>query len=59
MKIDGHPFPAGTNMVEISLMKGKSKVLTSARAKEYRATNPEVKLSANELKEARRHRATY
>jgi len=34
MKIDGHPFPTGTNKVEISLMKGKAKVLTSARAKE-------------------------
>jgi len=34
MKIDGHPFPVGTNKVEISLMKGKAKVLTSARAKE-------------------------
>jgi hypothetical protein len=44
MKIDGHPFLAGTNMVEISLVKGKAKVLTSARAKEFGAMDPKVHL---------------
>lgn len=57
MKIDGHPFPAGTNMVEISLAKGKAKVLTSARAKEFGAIDPEVQLLANEFEAVRRHRA--
>jgi len=42
MKIDGHPFTASTNMVEISLMKGKAKVLTSARAKESGAVDPKM-----------------
>lgn len=50
MKIDGHPCPVGTNMVEISVVKGKAKVLTSARARESRAVDPKVQLSADEFK---------
>jgi len=54
MKIDGHPFPADTNTVEIiNLNKGKAKVLTSARAKESGAVDPRVQLLADEYKEAR------
>lgn len=38
MRIEGHPFPH--NMVDINLIKGKAKVLTSAKAKEYGAVDP-------------------
>ena len=58
MKVDGHPFSAGTNMVDISLLKGKAKVLTLPRANESEAVDPEVQLSTDEFKEARRHHTT-
>jgi hypothetical protein len=49
MKIDQHPFPtANINMVELE--KGKAKVLTSQRAKESGLVDPEVQISANEVK---------
>lgn len=53
MRTDGHPFLVGTNMVEIDLTKGKTKVLTSAKAKAARTVDPWVQLSADEYKEAR------
>lgn len=49
MKIDGHPYRADTTMVEIVDKKGKTKVLTSAKAKESRAIYPRVQLSADEF----------
>lgn len=42
MKVDGHPFPADTNMVELDLTKGKTKVLTSAKAKAAGTVDPRV-----------------
>jgi hypothetical protein len=45
MKIDQHPFP--TNMVEVN---GKAKVLTSQLAKASGAIDPEVQISAEEVK---------
>ena len=41
MGIDGHPFPE-MNMVEFQLAKGKTKVLTSAKAKEDGLVDPKV-----------------
>lgn len=54
MRIEGHPFP--WNMVEVNLIKGKANVLTSAKAKETRSVDPRVQMSADEYKEARKHR---
>ena len=34
MKVDDNPFPKDQNMVDAKLLKGKTKVLTSTRAKE-------------------------
>ena len=34
MKVDDNPFPRDQNMVDAKLLKGKTKVLTSTRAKE-------------------------
>jgi hypothetical protein len=55
MKIDGHPFP--TNMVKVGDpgKKGKAKMLTSEKAKRSRAVDPEVQISADELKDPSRH----
>jgi hypothetical protein len=55
MKIDGHPFP--TNMVEVNDqdVKGKSKVFTSEKARRSGAIDPEVQVSADELKDWSRH----
>ena len=46
MGIDRHPFPR-VNMVKFQLAKGKTKVLTSAKAKEDGLVNPKVQISAN------------
>jgi len=43
MGIDGHPFPR-VNMVEFQLAKGKTKVLTSAKAKEDGLVDPKVQI---------------
>lgn len=40
-------FPAKTNMIDI---KGKIKVLTSARASESKLVDPDVQISADEYK---------
>lgn len=42
MKIDEHHFSADANLVGITMIKGKAKVLTSARAKESRAVDPKL-----------------
>jgi hypothetical protein len=55
MDIDKHPFP-GVHMVEFQLAKEKTKVLTSARAKEDGSVDPKVQISANEYEEAKKQR---
>ena len=52
MGIDGHPV-LGVHMVEFQLAKGKTKVLTSAKAKEEGSIDPKVQISANEYKKAK------
>ena len=56
MKVDDNPFPKDQNMVDAKLLKGKTKVLTSTRAKETRTVDPEMQISADEYKEIKRHR---
>jgi hypothetical protein len=41
MDIDKHPFPE-VHMVEFQLAKGKTKVLTSAKAEEDRSVDSKV-----------------
>jgi len=43
-------------MVEFQLAKGKTKVLTSAKAKEEGSIDPKVQISANEYEEAKKKR---
>ena len=43
-------------MVDAKLLKGKTKVLTSTRAKETRIVNPEVQILADEYREIKRRR---
>jgi hypothetical protein len=40
-------------MVEFQLAKGKTKVLTSTKAKEHSSVDPKVQISANEYKEVK------
>ena len=40
MKVDDNLFPRDQNMVDARLLKGKTKVLTSTRAKEARTIDP-------------------
>ena len=54
MRVDDNPFPRDQNMVDAKLLKGKTKVLTSTRAKESRTVDPEIQISANEYREIRR-----
>ena len=49
MGVDGHPFP-WVHMVEFKLAKGKTKVLTSAKAKENGLIDPKVQILINEFK---------
>ena len=56
MKVDDNPFPKDQNMVDAKLLKGKTKVLTSTRAKETRTVDPEMQISADEYREIKRRR---
>ena len=56
MKVDNNPFPKDQNMVDATLLKGKTKVLTSTRAKETRIVDPEMQISADEYREIKRCR---
>ena len=38
-------------MVDVKLIKGKTKLLTSTRAKETRTVDPKMQISANEYRE--------
>ena len=43
-------------MVDARLIKGKTKVLTSAKSREARTVNPKMQISANEYREIKRRR---
>ena len=50
MKVDDNPSPNDQNMVDAKLFKGKSKVLTSARARETGIVDPEMQISVDEYR---------
>jgi len=54
MKVDDNPFPRDQNMVDVKLLKEKTKVLTSTRAKETGIVDPEMQISADEYREIKR-----
>ena len=56
MKVDDNPFPRDQNMVDAKLLKGKTKVLTSTRAKETRIVDPEMQISTDEYRKIKRRR---
>ena len=56
MKVDDNPFPRDQNMVDARLLKGKTKVLTSTRAKEAGTIDPKMQISTDEYREIKRHR---
>ena len=56
MRDDDNPFPRNQNMVDAKLLKEKTKVLTSTRAKETGTVNPKIQISADEYREIKRHR---
>ena len=58
MGIDGHPF-LEVHMVVFQLAKGKTNVLTSAKAKENRSVDPKVQISANEFKKDDPQKSRY
>ena len=43
-------------MVNVKLLKGKTKVLTSTRAKEIGTVDPKMQISADEYREIKRRR---
>jgi hypothetical protein len=55
IKVDDNPFLKDQNMVDAKLFKGKTKVLTSARAREARTVDLEMQISADEYREIKRH----
>ena len=56
MKVDDNPFPKDQNMVDAKLFKGKTKVLTSARARETGTVDLKMQILADEYREIKRHR---
>ena len=56
MKVDDNLFPRDQNMVDARLLKGKTKVLTSTRAKETGTVDPEMQILADEYREIKRRR---
>ena len=56
MKVDDNPFLRDQNMVDARLPKGKTKVLTSTRARETETVDPEMQISADEYREIRKRR---
>ena len=56
MKVDDNPFPRDQNMIDAKLLKGKTKVLTSTRAKEAGTIDPKMQILADEYREIKRHR---
>ena len=59
MKVDDNPFLRDQNMVDARLLKGKTKVLTSTRAKEAGTIDHQMQISANEYREIKRRRDRY
>jgi hypothetical protein len=55
MKISDNPFPREQNMVDARLLKGKAKILTSAKAKKVEIVNLKIQISADEYREIKRH----
>ena len=56
MKVDDNLFPKDQNMIDAKLLKGKTKVLPSTRAKETGTVDLEMQISADEYKEIKRRR---
>ena len=54
MKVDDNPFPRDQNMADAKFLKGKTKVLTSTRAKEARTIDPKMQISDDEYREIKR-----
>ena len=54
MKVDDNPFLGDHNMVDVKLLKGKTKVLTSTRAKETGTVDPKMQISDDEYREIKR-----
>jgi len=54
MKVDDNPFSRDQNMVDVKLLKGKTKVLTSTRAKEIGTVDPKMQISVDEYREIKR-----
>ena len=56
MKVDDNPFPGDQNMVDARLLKGKTKVLTSAKSREAGRVDPKMQILADEYREIKRCR---
>ena len=56
MKVVDNLFPKDQNMIDAKLLKGKTKVLPSTRAKETGTVDPEMQISADEYRKIKRRR---
>ena len=54
MKVDDNPFPRDQNTFDAKFLKGKTKVLTSTRAKETGTVDPEIQILADEYREIKK-----
>ena len=53
MKVDDNPFLGEQNMVDVRLLKGKTKVLTLTKSKEAGTVDPKMQISNDEYREVR------
>ena len=56
MKVDDNPFQRDQNMVNAKFLKGKTKVLTSTRAKEASTIDLKMQILADEYRDIRKRR---
>ena len=56
MKVDDNPFLGEQNMVDVELLKGKTKVLTLTKSREAGIVDPKMQISAGKYREIERRR---
>ena len=55
MKVDDNLFPRDQNMVDAKLLKEKTEVQTTTRAKEIGTVDPKMQIAADEYREIKKH----
>ena len=54
MKVDDNLFLGDQNMVDVGILKEKTKILTSSKSREAGTVDPKMQISADEYREIRK-----